>query len=241
MSSEGPVRQSQVKPIRVTSGQPFFLPWGGFWGRLMAADLMIWELSVAASDGRQDHYHNRVKVRGSWLTLPVVRSPLGTRFADLCYERWGLAKVSRGVGYAYGKKFPHRDRLMPVIDVLDNPPDGNSLAELNLALIAVMSEQLGLDGMCTVPDLQSPDPAMTKTERLVARVRRHVSGPVDYYMGGGTAGWVDHEVLMSNGIRSFVMMPVGEVPDETALQLIAQEADPRETLQRMFGWMEVSR
>jgi hypothetical protein len=220
--------------MKVASDQPSFLPWAGFWNKLLNVDLMIYSIGVPASYGSRDHYHNRVKLNGSWLTVPVTNSH-NALFKDIRFDLDALPKIAKTIRNSFGKKFPYRDRVWRIADMID-AAHLNSLWDFNAMLIEEMLiEMCSKRQICL--DEEVPDQSMTKTERLIARIRRHVQeGPIEYHLGRGALDYIDAKVMAANGIDLFVQVMSPGVKDETGLQLIAQDFDPMREFQRMGSW-----
>ncbi len=81
--------------MRISFSQPVFIPWGGFYGRLLYSDLMIILDDTLLARGFTFVNHNRLKgPQGEiWITVPVRKKGLGRqRIRDLRIfqpEVWG--------------------------------------------------------------------------------------------------------------------------------------------------------
>jgi hypothetical protein len=226
-----------MPPHRVASDQPTFLPWAGLFHKLIAIDFMIWSVAVPVSYGSRDHYHNRVRLKGSWLSLPITSKTNGVPFHELTFDTKALPKVARSLRNSFGRAFQFHKRTQNVADLIDGWKLGDNLAELNTALIMCMSGHMAAQHWHHENDLVTPDPKISKTERLIERVRRLAgSGPIEYYMGAGAMRYMDVALMRSAGIATFVQRLNERAKDETAMQLIASNEKPTLAIERMGSW-----
>jgi hypothetical protein len=233
--------RQRVLMLRIASDQPTFLPWAGFWHKALAVDVLIYSVGVPVSYGRRDHYHNRVKLAGSWLTLPIQGATDGVAFKDIRFDPRALPKIVRSLRTVFGKKFPHRSRVQAVIDEIESW-DGahNLLVDFNAHMISTIAKQIDEIDHYTWWDAQVPDQTLSKTERLISRVRRVTQEPVAYHMGRGALAYMDVELMKKSGIRVFLQTLSPAVRDETILQLAATSADALAALESIGSWEEVA-
>ena len=226
--------------LGIASDQPTFLPWAGYWHKAMAVDVMIHSIGVPVSYGARDHYHNRVRLAGSWLTLPIAGPTDGVPFKDVRFDPLGLPKIVRSLRNNFGKKTPHRDCVNGVIQMIEHWQGDNLLEYLNGELIRGVSHSLEGVKCYTVRDVEVPDPAQSKTQRLIARVRRFTKEPVAYYMGRGALAYMDVELMREHGFKLFLQTLDPAIRDETVLQLTAIEADATQTIRALGTWEEMT-
>jgi hypothetical protein len=92
-----------------------------------------------------------------------------------------------------------------------------------------------------VNDYSPPDQSFSKTERLIARLRRaSPDEPIDYYMGRGALAYMDVKTMAAADIRVFLQVLAPELRDETAVQVIAREDDPAESLCALGQWEQIA-
>ena len=88
-------------------------------------------------------------------------------------------------------------------------------------------------------DLVPPDPKLSKTERLLHRLKLAGSGPIHYYMGRGAIRYMDVELMKKARVSVFVQVLNDRVRDESVLQLIASSEYPALEIARMGHWEQL--
>jgi streptomycin 6-kinase len=88
-------------------------------------------------------------------------------------------------------------------------------------------------------DLVPPDPKLSKTERLIERLKLAGSGPIQYYMGRGAIRYIDAELMKKANIAVFVQVLNERIKDESATQLIASHEYPALEIARMGHWEQL--
>lgn len=131
----------------VTTHQPIFLPWPGFFYKALRADAMVLLDSVQFPLGRGWTTRNRVKSdKGElWLTVPVWRKGRGKqiiREVEICNETDWRRRHLLGIRQQYANA-PYLDDHLPVLESLyvHSRP---RLLDLNLDLIRHLWNALGL-------------------------------------------------------------------------------------------------
>ena len=226
--------------LKIASDQPTLLPWAGFFQKALSVDILIYSIGVPVSYGAKDHYHNRVKLAGSWLTLPLQGPTDGVPFKDVRFDPAGLVKIGKSLRTVFGKRFPHRDRARWIIDLVEGWKGENLLADLNEHLIREMKRQLGVVSYYTTRDEAIPDQEQSKTERLIARIRRVTEGKCEYYMGRGALQYIDAKLMNKAGIKVFLQTFAEGIRDETSVHLIACEDDPKAAIAALGRWEELT-
>jgi hypothetical protein len=222
--------------IRIASDQPTFLPWAGLFHKLIEIDLMIWSVAVPVSYGAKDHYHNRVRLAGSWLTLPITSKTNGVPYRELTFDTHALPRIARSIRNVFGKSYPFHKRAQNIADLIDGWKLGDNLAELNTALIMCMAGHMAWQDWGMASDVEPPDPALSKTERLIERLRRATGEKVEYFMGAGALRYMDVGLMKKAGIAVSVQRLDENIKDESAVQLIASEEFPVLAIARLGGW-----
>jgi hypothetical protein len=131
----------------VTIHQPEHLPWLGFFDKIAAADIYV---CLDTVQFRKNYFQNRNRILTRsgpvWVTVPIkVKGHLSGRIADLEIAedgRWAK-KYWRTVTQSYGRH-PFFDEYGPAFgQIISRSWPG--LRDLNLALIALFLEALGLE------------------------------------------------------------------------------------------------
>jgi hypothetical protein len=125
--------------------QPNFLPWSGYFHKILCSGVFVFLDSVAFSKGS---YTNRVKVKTAagtqWLTVPVrTAGRLGQCVAEVecpCGVPW-RKKTLHNLETNYRGCRHFQDYFPGLRDILLHPTD--RLADLNIALIEHLSRCLG--------------------------------------------------------------------------------------------------
>ncbi len=94
--------------MRISFHQPAFIPWGGFWARLMNVDKMILLDDTLLAQGFTFVNRNRLKGPNGeiWITVPLKRKGLGRqKIRDLkIYEKsWWAKRFLATLRHYYGK------------------------------------------------------------------------------------------------------------------------------------------
>ncbi|MGQ9672784.1 MAG: WbqC family protein [Candidatus Aminicenantales bacterium] len=134
--------------MRVSFNQPAFIPWGGFFARLLSSDKMVLLDGTALARGFT--YVNRNRLKGPegevWITVPLKRKGRGTqRIRDLEIdekEKWAR-KFLLTLKHYYGKSI-YFDSFFPDITAALKEA-GDDFLRLVLSLIEVVRKGLGID------------------------------------------------------------------------------------------------
>jgi hypothetical protein len=70
--------------MRLAAHQPDLLPYTGFWHRVVFCD--VFDLAIHDQFNRRGYTH-RVKMHDRWLTLPVIKVPLGTPISKVWLQK----------------------------------------------------------------------------------------------------------------------------------------------------------
>ncbi len=178
--------------------QPHFLPWLGYWNKVLASDVFLWLDSVQY---RKNYFQNRTRIltRGgepAWLTLPV-HAPFGIAIdaVVVAEPRW-RERVRRTVEQNYGKS-PYFSRCWPpVADALEAATD--RLTDVNYRTFQTVLELLG-DPVRVVRVSELGPLPEDPTERLLEACRK--VGANTYIAGRGGRNYLRCEVFEKSGIR----------------------------------------
>lgn len=131
--------------MRVSFSQPVFIPWGGFYGRLLNSDLMI--ILDCTLFARGFTFVNRNRLKGPqgevWVTVPIRKKGLGRqRIRNLQIfqpESWA-AKFLALLKHYYGHSFYFEPTLAELKKIISSA-GGNFLA-LTLGCARFLAERL---------------------------------------------------------------------------------------------------
>lgn len=131
----------------VTTHQPIFLPWPGFFYKALRADVMVLLDGVQFPLGRAWMTRNRLKSdQGEqWLTVPVWRKGRGVqviREVEICEESDWRRKHLSGIRQAYADA-PYLDAHLPALEAI-YVRKSRYLIDFNRGLIDHLWNALGL-------------------------------------------------------------------------------------------------
>ncbi len=133
--------------MRISFNQPAFIPWGGFFARLVRSDRMV--LLDETALGRGFTYVNRNRVKGPegeiWNTVPLRRKGRGPqKIGDLEIhekEKWER-KFLLTLRHYYGNSV-HFDALFPRLGEV-TAESGESFLSLAAGLLRILKEGFGV-------------------------------------------------------------------------------------------------
>lgn len=223
--------------VKITDHQPDLLPWAGFWHKAVSVDLFVLALGLPFSYGS---YTNRVKIGGSFLTIPIENVGLNTPVIDVqISEQFRADRCIRRLQQTLGsKKQPYRERLEPVLQALSHMSKYRWLAELNLALMTAMETALQIQ-VPWVIDFSETDLTLPKHKRLSRRLSAFSDREFVYLAGSGAREYL---------LRPWTPPMAGvwfqkvsdQVPDGSMLELMVRVADPISELKQWISWDEDS-
>jgi len=179
--------------------QPNFLPWLGYFYKMVRSDRFVLLDTVAFAKGS---YTNRVKIKGAtgaaWLTVPVLTSgKLGQPIREtMCSPTvdW-RAKIVRTLETNY-RGCPHYAAYGPDICRIISAC-GDNLAELNIALIQHLAGLLDIHTpMVRSSELQ----AQGKAAELLIAICKEL-GADTYLSGSGGANYQDEQDFAAAGLK----------------------------------------
>jgi hypothetical protein len=181
--------------------QPTFLPWLGWWDKLVRADVLVLldEVQFSKKGGT---WMNRARILAEgeprWLTVPVDRAYSGTRTVREMRTdeskpwRDTILATIRG-NYARAR---FADEVLPVLeDALAARTD--RIAELNERAIGLLAHRLGVDTSRLVR--QSDLGVSGAGTQLLVELCRAVDGDV-YLSGDGSDGYLEEGVFADAGL-----------------------------------------
>jgi hypothetical protein len=134
--------------VIISFNQPAFIPWGGFFARLMSSDRMVLLDDTLLARGFTFVNRNRLKGPGGeiWITVPLKRKGRGAqKIKDLeIYEkdRW-KKKFLATLRHYYGHSVYFEPLVEEIRRAVDKP--GERFLDLTLALLKDLNANLGID------------------------------------------------------------------------------------------------
>lgn len=218
--------------MRVSSHQPAFLPWAGFWHKVLSVDTFVLSCGVQwAKDG----YLNRIQHQGAWLTVPVdARDDSPINQVRVGNDTRRISKTWKAAAQVSG---PYKKRIEGVVYELMNVAPGENIAALNMRLIFAICDALRVEAkfhMCF-----DVGEGVTKTDRLDRRLAATVPEMTSFYMGQGTASYFEAERFKR--VPCFVQDPSSFKDSPSIVQLISNEPDPVDWIMSRGRWVELAR
>lgn len=181
--------------------QPTFLPWLGYFHKIMNCEVFV-VLDDVQFPKTGGSWIQRVKLliggRAHWMTVPVDRSYHGTRDVNKIQikdsEPW-RTKMLAAIDQSY-RKAPFYKTFIPVIEELIREPETN-LCAFNLRAIRRLWDVLALPPREIVLSSGCAASGMSN-ELLIALVKE--LGGTHYLCGGGSADYQDDALFAAHGI-----------------------------------------
>jgi hypothetical protein len=192
-------------PMIVAIHQPTFMPWLGYFDRMLQSDLFVL-LDHVQFERR--NYQNRALIRcedeARWLTVPVVQLSQKERIvekrvdnpADTGSGRWWGPNHFQTLRYAY-RKAPYFDLYAPRLRaILEARWD--MLVDLNIASLEMLREALGI----TTPMVRSSEIAGLQGQRseLLLNVCKRVGASAFLGGMGGSREYLDLAAFRAAGM-----------------------------------------
>lgn len=176
--------------------QPTFLPWLGWWDKLLRADVLVLLDDVQFSK-KGGTWMNRVRMlvgrEPRWVTVPVDRAYTGTRrVREMRIDEsqpW-REKILATIRGSYARA-PFAEEVLPVVDDAF-ATQTDRIVELNERAIGLFADGLGLDTSKLVR--QSELGVSGDGTRLLVELCRAVGGD-GYLSGDGADGYLEEEVF----------------------------------------------
>lgn len=199
--------------MRVAIHQPDLLPWSGFWFKMANCDRFV----LAVHDQLQKHWvQRRVMMRDTWVTLPVVgKSHLVPINTVEVKDGWQdhLASSIRG---RYTGSRHWKERGQDLIERI-SAVEGSNLAEINIDLMHVIRDLLGITTELVVTDAPQQaglDRVLEVLQEVGATSYLSGTGARDYIRDDGQAKfdalgielvWSDHEKTTGDSVVTLLM------------------------------------
>ena len=179
--------------------QPNFLPWIGYFYKILRSDKFVFLDSV---DYTKNNYINRNLIKtpngSQWITVPVLtKGKMGTHIKDMGINttvNWRKQIVGT-LKANYGKA-PFFKELFPSVNEIIENADAN-LALLNINLIKAICHYLGIHKEMV---LSSELNVEGKSNDLLINICATLAGDT-YLSGVGAAKYTDHEKWETAGIK----------------------------------------
>ena len=184
----------------ITTHQPIFLPWPGFFYKVLCADTIVLLDQVQFPIGRGWMNRNRVKNEQGelWLTVPVWKKGRGKqsiRDVEICDETNWRRRHLRGFRHAYANA-TYRDDYLPKLESI-YALNHQYLVDLNLDLIRLLWDGLGLNTRLV---LQSELDVSGTGSELLASICNALNADT-YVTLPIVEKYLDIEMFRSNNIR----------------------------------------
>jgi len=182
--------------------QPNFLPWLGFFNKIVRSDVFVL-LDNVQFPKKGGFWANRVQIlmngQPNWMTVPVDRSFHGTKLINemlINNKTDWRDKMIKSIRQNYIKA-PYFKEIMPVVESLINESTAN-IAEYNIKAIYTLTEQMGFstDHFILASNLDTEG----SSNELLISITKEVGGNI-YMCGGGAGGYQDAEKFASAGLR----------------------------------------
>lgn len=169
--------------MRIAIHQPDLLPYSGFWYKMAVSDGFI----VSRHDQFQKHgYQRRVKMRDSWASHLLDGKPSLVPITEVSVREGWQMNITDIIGGRYRSARHWKDRGTELVERI-NAAQGTTLDEVNLALIEIVRDMLGI----TTPLLFTDPPAQNGPDRLIEQVLA-VGGDA-YLSGAGGRAYMGEE------------------------------------------------
>jgi hypothetical protein len=177
--------------------QPQYLPWLGYFDKMDQSDIFVLLENVQF---KKNEWQNRNRIRTAdgwqWLTVPVRhRFPQTIAEVEIDDRAAWSRKHLQALKQNYGRA-PHVDTLMPQLEAALESP-GSHLAPLNIGLIDVVANVLGID---TPTVLGSDVPAREDPNARLIDLCRALEADT-YLSGAGAHDYLDVDAFAAAGVE----------------------------------------
>lgn len=181
--------------------QPDFLPWLGYFHRLLQADVFIALDHVQFVTGTSRSWTHRDMIKtpqgAKWLSLRVRKAPLGTEIRDILLAPgpdWRQDNLNL-VRENY-RKAPFFDQVFPRLEQLYARAD-ETMAEFNLAGLDLLEDMLDVKTPRLISSRMSPQGA--STAMLIDLLQK--ADATRYVSGLGARAYLDENLFRQAGIE----------------------------------------
>jgi hypothetical protein len=188
--------------VRVAIHQPNYLPWCGYWAKLLACEMFVFLDDAQMPGGQSYVYRTQLRNREMpfWLSIPIRRSLSSAirdvRFAD---QKWAFRHLQTFQAH-YGRAPFFPEVMSLCAGVYANP--GELLADFNIRLMRLVAEYLGIQ--CEFIRSSDVDAHGRGDDRLIEICRR--VGGTTYLSGKGGQKYQDAAKFAEAGIELQILL-----------------------------------
>jgi hypothetical protein len=180
--------------------QPDFVPYIGFFHRLLHSDLLILldHVQFVTHSSRSWTHRDKIKTAGGerWLTISVVKSPRDTPINEVLLADNGWREQNLNLLRENYRNAPYFEELFPMLKSLYATPC-QRLVEFNLASIKLLMEWFSID--ISVVFSSEMEPQGNKNALLVDLLGK--VGATHYLSGVGAQDYFEPEPFARAGIE----------------------------------------
>lgn len=183
----------------VSIHQAEYLPYPGFFHKMIHSDVFIYLMDVQFNDRSFQHRQRIRTPRGwTWLTIPVRRETRRRTIAEVefAHDDWVAGHLA-ALAHSYGKCPNYGDIRDLVTEPYETVRNGKitRVADLNVTIIGRIARLLGID-TDVVRDSDLGVTGVQKGERILELVRR--AGGTVYLSGTGARDYLDPFAFRAN-------------------------------------------
>lgn len=181
--------------------QPDFMPYIGFFERLLMADIYVVLDNVQYVRGNQDHWTNRDKIKTQkgerWITVSVQKKPRETKINEiLLSENCEWREKCKNILKENYSKAKYYDELMPYVERMFGYQCAY-LMDFNLNIINIINKLLDINVEIIFASIIKAHGC--KDELLIDIMKR--IGQTQYLSGTGARAYCNEKIYEQNGIR----------------------------------------
>jgi WbqC-like protein family len=200
--------------MKVAVHQHNYIPWPGYFAKIIAADVFVFYDDVQFEKGG---YTNRVEIRGNigarWLTQPVSKHGiLLMPLRNVLFANPAWRETHKSVLWFQYRRAPRFADLEPLLETLYSR-SCEDLASWNATATEELCRHLGLEGKRFVRSSTLVyDRSGSASEKLASLCR--ALGAETYVSGRGAANYNDVEAFAAAGIGlEYVQVPAADHPE----------------------------
>lgn len=213
--------------MRVTIHQPDLLPYSGFWYKMAVSDAFI----ISKHDQFQKHgYQRRVKMRDQWCSHQLDGKPALVPITEVLVKEGWQERITNTIRGRYTGSKMFKTRGQELIERI-NGAEGTHLDEVNLSMIEIVKDMLGLE----TPLLFTDPPQEAATDRLIEQVK--AVGGDEYYAGAGGKAYMveDPEAYFADHGLKLTWSDHEHVTGDSVVTLLMDMEDPMPAIMSHHG------
>ena len=218
------------KLIKVSAHQPNFIPWVGFWHKLVNSDVFV--LTSGMQYVRRG-FGNRVIMsdNNSWATIPVKADFIAHNKIEITDLNAVRHIGKRIMHWSKQKKYMFGSRLLTIVERLIHAED-KSLSVLNIDLINIVLKILSHDKTKIKIDNRS-----WKEKNKIDIIFNLLKENGDLFLSGPSARkYFDSKELAKLRKNIIFQNFIGDLKNETILHVIASYENPLEYINKIADW-----